>query len=137
MKRIAILAILAVNTWTDIRKKQINVPAVIFLAVTGMVSVFVQENGKGHMSVMVFLPGILVLFISVVTKGAVGMGDAFLLLALGTVLSPEELMEMVCIAMLLCSLAALALMVIFRKKRNMAIPFIPFLLAGYIGGLIL
>lgn len=136
MKVMGILIVLAVNTWSDIRRKQISMLSVVVLSAAGIAGSFLK-TGSGQASPWGFVPGIVTAVISLATHGAVGMGDALFLLALGTVLTVEELMKMLCVALIFCALTALVLMVMFRKRRNMTLPFVPFLMAGYIGGLII
>lgn len=136
MKTMGILMILAVNAWSDIRRKQISMLSVGALFAAGIVGNILKTGGR-QANFWGLVPGIVTAVISLATHGAAGMGDALLLLALGTVLTLEELMNMLCAALIFCALTALVLVVMFRKKKNMTLPFVPFLLAGYIGGLIL
>ena len=136
MKTMGILIVLAVNTWSDIRRKQISMLSVVVLSVAGIAGSFLK-SGSGQVSLLGFVPGIVAAVLSLAAHGAVGMGDALLLLALGTVLTVEELTKMLCVALVFCALTALVLMVMFRKRRDMTLPFVPFLMAGYIGGLII
>ena len=136
MKTMGILIVLAVNTWSDIRRKQISMLSVVVLSVAGIAGSFLK-SGSGQVSLWGFVPGIVAAVLSLATHGAVGMEDALLLLALGTVLTVEELTKMLCVALVFCALTALVLMVMFRKRRDMTLPFVPFLMAGYIGGLII
>ena len=66
-------------------------------------------------------------------------GNVFpgIITALGIFLKPEELYEMLLAAVLISAAWSGILMGIFKKKRNTEIPFVPFLLAGYAGGLFL
>ena len=95
---------------------------------------------RGIVSIERLLPimtGVSFLGISVITRGAMGMGDGWILLALGTVLMPEEFFSMLFAAMLISAAWAGILLWLFRKKGNTEIPFVPFLMLGYLGKLFL
>ena len=77
------------------------------------------------------------LAISFMTKGELGMGDSLLIIALGTMLSLEELVMVLMMAMAGCTVYAGVLLLGFRKNRKTQIPFVPFLLLGYTGGLLM
>ena len=78
--------------------------------------------------------GILILGGSVLTRGQVGMGDGWLLMALGCMMRMESYIQMACIGMLLAAACSGVLLLVFRKSRKTEIPLVPFLLLGYVGG---
>ena len=80
--------------------------------------------------------GTALIALSVVSKGAVGMGDGLVLAALGTVLTFGELLGVFMMGLLCCSVWGIILLILPRTGRKTEIPFVPFLLLGYIGGLI-
>lgn len=77
------------------------------------------------------------LAVSLLTKGALGLGDGWLLMALGIGLDIGEFLTVLFVGMLGCALWAVVLMIVFRRGRNAEIPFVPFLLLGYVGGVLL
>ena len=77
------------------------------------------------------------LAVSVITKGALGMGDGWLMMALGTALETEEFLIMLLIGLGCSAVWAGILLVVLHRGRNAEIPFVPFLLLGYIGGVLL
>lgn len=136
MREVCVLAFLGVNTWTDLRKKQVSLAAVALFAVTAVV----WRLYIGGISRSVFVSvgiGCFFLLVSFMTKGALGMGDGWLLTALGLGLEIGEFLTVLFVGLLCCALWALVLMAVFRKGRNAEIPFVPFLLLGYIGGVLL
>lgn len=86
-------------------------------------------------------PGLLVgglfLGLAFVTREAVGRGDALVILGLGAFLDWQQLMGTLFLALMACAPVALVLLVVFRKDRRTELPFVPFLLLGYAGGLLL
>ena len=89
VKEICVLGFLGINSWIDIRKKQVSLLLIIIFAVCGTVwTIYSRRNVSGVL--MCVGTGFLFVLISILTEGAVGMGDGWLLMALGTVLYPEE-----------------------------------------------
>ena len=109
---ICMTVFLGINTWTDIRKKEICVPV---------------SMGAGTIAAV----------ISVLTRGEIGFGDGLLILAMGSVLKSGELLGVLCAALLLCGIYSGLQLLVFKKKRETEIPFAPFLLVGYLGGILL
>ena len=67
--------------------------------------------------------------ISIITEGAVGMGDGWLIMALGTVMSAEEFFMMLFLSLICSAVWAGITMIFFHRKGNTEIPFVRFLLA--------
>ncbi len=78
--------------------------------------------------------GALFLGLSLLTCGGIGMGDGWLLAALGTMLGVEEFLTALCLGLVCAALWALVLLIVCNCGKNTEIPFVPFLLLGYIGG---
>ena len=136
MREFCVLVFLGLNSWMDIKKREISLVLAAMLAAAGMI----WTVSRGTVSIERLLPimaGISFLGISVITRGAMGMGDGWILLALGTVLMPEEFFSMLFAAMLISAAWAGILLWLFRKKGNTEIPFVPFLMLGYLGKLFL
>lgn len=81
--------------------------------------------------------GLIVVGVSILTEGAVGMGDGWLIMALGTVVGPAEFFTMIFTAFMCSAIYAGVMLMIFRKKGYTEIPFVPFLLLGYLGGILI
>ena len=81
--------------------------------------------------------GIFILACSILTRGQVGMGDGWLLMALGCMMRMESYIQMACIGMLLAAACSGVLLLVFRKSRKTEIPLVPFLLLGYVGGMVI
>ena len=136
MEKICIIIFLVLNSWTDIRKKEISLVSVVVCMGYGIAAAVF----RGELSLEYFAsaaPGCLLIALSFLSAGAVGMGDGLILLSLGTLLSWEKVLA-VLLAGSLCSSVYGAILLLFRRDmKKQQIPFVPFLFAGYIGGLIL
>ena len=127
---------LGINTWTDIRKREICLPVLCLFLTGGILWRIkvgtVYPEGLASMGI-----GSLAAVISALSRGKVGIGDGLLILAMGSLLDVGELLEMLCLALLLCGIYAGFQLCVFKKKRDTEIPFAPFLMLGYLGGILL
>jgi len=92
MERICILAFLGINSWKDIRTREVSLLSIGVFGIVGMVRACFLGNVSMDLVWNVCM-GIAVIGLSIISKGAVGMGDGLLFLSLGTVLSFEELLS--------------------------------------------
>ena len=133
----AVVSMLTLCSAEDIKRKQIRLNPVLLFGILGiflhmlwrMLSI---ENVLLGMSV-----GVVLLIFSIVTGGRIGAGDAVLLIVTGIYLGFEQNLQLFFIGLLLCGIWALGLLVLRKKSRKDSIPFVPFLLASYMGMLVL
>ena len=136
MERYGTLLFLLFSSFLDIRKREISMPVTLLFGLAGVV--YSVRSGRTKTDYLIPLGiGILILGGSVLTRGQVGMGDGWMLLALGCMLRMECYIQMACIGMLLAAAYSGVLMLVFRKNRKTEIPLVPFLLLGYVGGMII
>ena len=136
MERYGTLLFLLFSSFLDIRKREISIPVTLLFVLAGVV--YSVRTGRTMTDYLIPLGiGILILGGSVLTRGQVGMGDGWMLLALGCMLRMECYIQMACIGMLLAAAYSGVLMLVFRKNRKTEIPLVPFLLLGYVGGMII
>jgi leader peptidase (prepilin peptidase)/N-methyltransferase len=79
-----------------------------------------------------FAIGLSVAVISIATEGKIGMGDALLLCVTGLGLGFWGNLELFAIALLLAAILSIVLLVFRLADRKKSIPFVPFLLVGYV-----
>ena len=77
------------------------------------------------------LPGVFCLGLGYCTRQAIGYGDGFLLCALATLYSLEEVMQIIIVAISIAAVIGLVLFIIFHKSGKYEIPFVPFLFLGW------
>ena len=136
IREVSVLVFLAVNAWTDSQKREISLLAVLLFAAGGLLWSLQSRRSIFH-ALIPLGTGMVVLVLAVLTRGAVGMGDAWVLLDLGIVLETGEFLITVCLGVLLSGGCAMILLALKKAGRRPEIPFVPFLLAGYVGGLLL
>lgn len=136
MEHFLILSFLGINSWTDIRRKQISLFSVgLFLAAGIFYECIILE--KNSAVFWGLLPGAVLLGVSKLSREALGMGDALLMLVLGIYLGLEAALDVLLLALFLAAVWAGILLFVGKKGRNYAFPFVPFLLIGYMGRWIL
>ena len=136
MKELCTVVFLAMNSWLDIRRREISLLLTVVYAGCGIIYSILQ----GRKIQDVLIPagiGILFLAAGLISRGAIGVGDCWILLALGALLDTETYIRMLCIGFFLAAFWSGILLVIRRKSRKTEIPLVPFLLAGYIGGILI
>lgn len=127
---ILVTGLLVFFTYLDIRYRQILWPAAAATAAAGILlhlacGVSVLECVWGA------LPGVLLLAVSGISKGAVGKGDGCTLLACGMVLGFSKVFELLLVALFFAAGWSVFLMVRRRDKKQ-TFAFMPFLLAAQI-----
>ena len=78
------------------------------------------------------VPGILAMIFSKLTNEVMGYGDGITLMVLGVFLPLERIVSIGMLAFVIAGVAALFLLVVFRKKGSYRIPFVPFLAVAYV-----
>ena len=130
-REILALSLLTFNTWNDLRKREILLIPTMLIGLAGFLLAFAQ--GQIHLSYFAgFFAGGMLFAGSLLSKGAVGGGDALVLLSLAALLSWDRILACLTAALLGSAFASLYLIVIKRKGRRASIPFLPFLLGGYL-----
>lgn len=116
----------------DILKRKVPVwtCAVSLIAAVG------YQLYKREMSVWVILGGVLIgtlfLLLSKVTREGMGYGDSLGICVLGIYLGGWQLLEVLSTAFFLLFFSAVLLFIKRKNKRNVTIPFYPFLFSGYV-----
>lgn len=129
---IEMLVILGVCTMMDCLYRRIWMPFVI----AGISVIVICFCVTGEMFLGNIVCGLTVsgLFygISIVTEGQIGKADSVILGLLSFVLGFQDSITFLFLCFFYAFAAALILMIVFRKNRHTRIPFVPFMLLGYI-----
>lgn len=128
---------LLVTGVSDIRKKTVN----ILLLSTGIIPVilsfFINDGPDLTDRCIGLIPGIIILAIAVLSHEKIGKADAFVFCIIGATFGLAGEIAFMGAAFLLASFASLAMLAMGRITRKSEIPFIPFILAGYLMVMIL
>lgn len=127
-----ILGMLGFYAVEDMKKKKITIHYLPVFAAIGIFMHLYYQNA-GILSILGgMLQGMGILVLSLVTRESIGAGDGLILVVTGIYLGAGKNFELFMISLVYAAVFSLGLLVLGRKKRKYEIPFIPFLLAGYI-----
>lgn len=136
LSEICALVFLSVNSWLDVKKKEISLAAVGIFGFLGLLIVFYRRGFSCDLLVPVGISA-GVMGLSIVTGGAVGMGDGLVLMVLALLLNGGKFLAVLFMGLLGCGICSLIMLLVFQKEKKYEIPFVPFILLSYVGGLIL
>lgn len=116
----------------DIRRKELATLQILLVGAPGLLLGFCCGDWKGPTAVLSFLPGLVFLLIAHVGRECIGYGDGLVVLCLGAYLTLGQLLGLCMAALTLAGIAAIVLMFVLHRGRHAVMPFVPFLLAGYV-----
>ena len=132
-----LLAFLGINAISDIKAKRILIWSVWVLGIFGLLYGFISKELMILQVLITLLPGIIFLIISKVTKESLGYGDGIVVLVMGVFINMQKLVRSLMLALLFAALWSIILMIFWGKKKQADFPFLPFVLLGYIGGILI
>ena len=128
-----VMGMLTLCSAQDIRKKEIGLHTVLMFGILGIFFHMLWRIQSIESLLLGMSIGVALLFVSVLTGGKIGIGDGLLLIVTGIYLGLEENLKLFLCGLFLCGLWALGLVLLRKKSRKDSIPFVPFLLAAYMG----
>jgi len=132
-----LLAFLGINTVSDIKTKKILSWSAWAFGVFGILYGFISGELNLLLAMTTVLPGIVFLIISRITDESMGYGDGIVVLIMGTYIGIQKLVSSLMIALLFAAAWSIILLVFLKKKKQAEFPFVPFVLLGYLGGLLI
>ncbi|MBR4027454.1 MAG: prepilin peptidase [Lachnospiraceae bacterium] len=122
---------LTIQAIFDIKIKKLPNIVTFVGSIFGIFLMFIKNQMT--ISIMIaFLPAVICFFFAKISREAIGYGDVYLIGMLGFYCSITELIMICEISFMLAGIIALILLVVFRKNKQYEIPFVPFLLAGFL-----
>ena len=123
----------------DIRKKSLPVPGIaagllfvpFFVITEGASNITLLDNLKG------MIPGVLLIFISFLSRGQIGIGDGAVVLITGVAIGIGNIVIVLTGALMLISVFSMLMLLLGKLNRKSTLPFVPFVFAGYLGVLIM
>ena len=127
---ISLYLYLIICSITDIKTRKINLKICIIFFLLGLfINMFII---KCDIQILLYnlIPGILLLFISILTKGASGCGDAVIFIIMSFYLSSVSTFIIWFMSLSAASLFSIIL-IIKKFSRKYALPFAPFITFGF------
>ena len=132
-----VILVLIICTITDLKERKIySKYCFINIACALAVHIYNRDMFWGYLVGGVAL-GIVFVIVSIVSKEALGMGDAFMILTLGSIIGIKENFEILLWSFIICGVVSIIEVLLRKRKLNSKIPFAPYLLAGSIAGLVM
>ena len=131
------VVLLVCNAWQDWKKREILPISLWIFLVAGVALNGALGYQTWNSAVGGAMVGGVMLVLSWVTRGGIGWGDGLLLCVTGVYLGLMDNLGMLLWALLLCAVFSVGLLLTRRADWKKEIPFIPFLLAAYLGELLL
>ena len=125
---IVVTCMLLINSITDLVRKEICLKLTLTAGIAGVIYQLAYMR-SGLINVLLSLiPGAVLIFLSVITKGQIGAGDGIVVLCIGTWLDLYNSLNILMTGMFLAALGSVFLF--FLKRKVKELPFVPFLLAA-------
>lgn len=124
--------LLGISAWIDIRKKIVSDKILVLSFCLGIVVFLIFQPFTILWAAGGTLIGMLVMGISKLTKGQIGMGDGKLLCVTGIYLGVYKNLELFFTALLLASIWGIIVLMIRKADRKTELPFVPFLMMAYV-----
>lgn len=135
VKRLVYLLFLTVHAVTDIREKQIYVTPLVLQGVAGIMFQLCSGQ-RGVATALSCLPGLICLGVGRLSGEKIGYGDGWMVLLSGLYLSPAQMTVQLFWSFLTAFFYAAWVLATGRLSEKSEIPFAPFFLIGYFGGVL-
>ena len=119
-----------IQGYWDFKHKEIPIWLSLFGGGLGLVFCFIEERDI-KLILLSCAPGLIALLFSKITGEVIGYGDGIVFVVMGLFLPITKILAIGMFSFSLAGVVALILLVIFHKKGNYRIPFIPFLAIAY------
>lgn len=122
---------LLISTRSDIKTYTVSLRFSAIVAIILIIIRIILNMSDLPDILLSLLPGIILLTISLITRQSIGYGDGIVFMTTGAGVGSEYIVLLVFISFVLSSVYALFL-ITKRKSGKTAIPFVPFILSGFI-----
>lgn len=130
-EKIIVFAGLGFNSILDLKYRRVSLLWAVVLACFGIGKMLVFHDLTIADMLCGLIPGGVCLLLACAAGESVGLGDAWMMLALGSVIGGEAMAGVSFLALGAAAIWAILLLLLFRKSGKYQMPFLPFLLAGY------
>lgn len=132
MQKIILLGLLGWCSLEDVKQKKLTVLYILMFGVGGVFLHLVAPVCSIYSMLWGMLLGLVLILVSIVTRGSVGLGDGILLVVTGVYLGGSKNLELFMMGLLLAALWSLGLVIVKKKRGKEQIAFVPFLLISYL-----
>lgn len=112
----------------DLKIKKIPIIPLVLTGIVGMIFHLLNWNRNIWDILAGMFIGVVLYFISVITKGKIGRGDGVLFMVTAVYLGFWNNLVLLWIACILAGVVGSVMMIFFKKKKDYKLPFVPFVL---------
>lgn len=123
---------LYLNSLSDIRYKKISIWLSLVFGGVGVIINLIFKQYSVQSIILAISIGALVVFLSKITRGAIGLGDGIVIMVLGVYTGVTNNLSAVLYGFLISAILAIVLLGLKRVKRKDSLPFVPCLFIGYL-----
>lgn len=132
MEQGIVLGMLGYCSVEDIRKRTISGRLLMIFGLLGLgFWLFLQDKTLAEVLLGIGL-GVILMVLSLLTRGSIGLGDGLLLVITGIFLGGAANVELLMNGLLYGAIFSLGVLAFGKGKKNREIPFVPFLFLGYL-----
>lgn len=99
-------------------------------AIFACVYLIVRGNVTGIEQLIALMPGIILIFLSFITRENIGYGDGVSVMIIGSILGIRSCVLVICVSLVMISVVGVGLMLLKHASRKTRLPYIPFLFAA-------
>lgn len=117
----------------DIRNHEVPIDALILASIIGVLMVLLNPN-LHWLDALIGCIGIggSLAIVSLLTRGALGMGDAYVIGAVGLVMGYKMALAIILYGLIFSGIVGLVLLTFHKVHKKTKLPLVPFLLAAYV-----
>ena len=133
MVKIIVIAMLAIESISDIRTQTVSFIRIVAFALLGITINFCKDYQSVWSVVGGLVVGIILLGYALLSKGAMGVGDGVVFLCLGIFLGMSGNLRLLFFSLIVAALAGGVYAIVSKKGIKAKIPFIPCVLVAFVG----
>lgn len=135
MMKLTYFVYLLIAVWQDIKVQKISVWVYAIFGAVGILENFILHENAWREAVLAMLPGLLLLFLTKCSRGAIGSGDGWFFLISSVYLGLWGTVAVFIYGLLFCSACSLGIVVwgftAGVSVKKMRLPFLPFLMPAW------
>ena len=132
MREIGLILLYGLTSFDDLKTKQVRVFEIVSFGILGIVLNVISPMNSIYSIIGAILVGVVLYIFSVFSKEKIGMGDAMIVMVSGLYLGFTNVMILLWISSLLALIVGLITMKKFKVDSSYEIPFVPFLMSGFL-----
>ena len=129
---LVISLLLVYSTYTDIKGRYVMMVPIYACFLIAIIEYFLPQR-NASINIWGLIPGVVLLMIGKVSKGAIGSGDAYIVMVIGIFMGLKVTFEILMIGSVIAALYCIYMIAAKGKDCKDSIPFVPFIFSGFLG----